>query len=94
KLKLKIAGLTENFSGELNKTNSNLRLDLYEQKSINTGVNGAMEMNLSKLNNKIEVEVAMLRTLIQETQYSAIKFIIAMITSSATIGFAIYRLTH
>ena len=92
KMKLKLNSMSENFNGELNKISSNFRLDIYDHKSLNIGNNAAMEMKINKIDNKIDIEMATIRTKIEETQHNALKYIFGTIVSTLTVLFGIYRL--
>jgi len=92
KLKLKMTSLTENFASELNKLSSAFRLDIYDHKSLNVGNSAAMEMKINKLDNKINIECATIRTQIQSDQYNALKYILGTFLTTVSVCAAIYRM--
>ncbi|MES1903763.1 MAG: Coiled-coil domain-containing protein 90B, mitochondrial, partial [Paramarteilia canceri] len=85
KLKLQIASLNESFDGELKKINSSLKLELFDQKSFNLGTTAANELKINKLDNKIDIEIATIKTMIESNRYNGLRYFLATIFSASAL---------
>lgn len=92
KLNTRLTSITENFNGELSRVKSALKLEIFDQKASNIGINAANDVKFNSLENKIELGNAQMRTMIESNKYDKLKYVVGAVFGAIASGAGVFRL--